>query len=151
MGQMEDAGTIGFTRRGGIPRINVKSPLFERFFKDVSKGAVQKDKIFGANLYSFPIDESVRNEFLESTSTLLTGGDAFFGIKTDGTPWFNLGFLRAVGAAEGVTFPLHSLFPLKYVENGMLAKNIKMGVSKLLREFISDYEVNIRFAVSSKV
>lgn len=148
------AGTVGLSRKGGIPRLFLKSPLLENYFKTASGGEVspRPDKVFGRKLYRIQLDPNTEQEFLKEHGVCLSGADAFFGINgSNNTPWFNLAFLRTVGASEGVYFPLQSMLPIKLIESGAFAKCIRGGIGKLLKEFIVDFNTELSFSYTTRV
>lgn len=152
-GNPENIGTVNLSRKGGTLKLVYKSALLENYFRTVSRGETflpKADKVFGQKLYKVEVDEVAEREFLTDTGCLLSSTDAFYG-NSGGQTWFNISFLRAVGAGEGVVIPVQSMLPLKLVENGVFAKALRSGISKLLREFIIDYDVQLDFSYRSRV
>jgi hypothetical protein len=152
-GSPVNAGTVSLSRKGGVPRLFVKSSLLENYFKMTSRGETmpKPDRVFGTTLYRIALDSATEQEFLNETNILLQGADAFFGNHPQGGTWFNLAFLRTVGITEGIHFPIHTMLPIKLIESGQFAKACRQGISKLLKEFIVDFETEIQFSYRSKV
>jgi hypothetical protein len=154
-GAPENVGKISLSRKGGVLRLYLKSPLLENYFRVASKGEVtlKADKTFGVPLYRITLDATTESEFLQEASVILSGGESFFGSVSGGSTglWFNLAFLRAVGASEGIYFPIQNIMPLKLVENGSFAKAVRLGVNKLLKEFIVDFETELQFSYRTRV
>lgn len=144
---MKDVGKIAFSRKGGQPRIFIKSPLLESFFRDLSNGKVINDPVFGVKLYGIRLDEKVSQDFWDETGVSFSEGSTLYGTTAKGTTWFNMGFIRAVGAGEGISIPINTLFPVKFLEDGSFATAMRKGLNKLLREFVCDFDFSLDFAV----
>lgn len=146
-GVPKDAGTIALKRTSGVPRLYIKSPLLENYFRTISKGMTEKnpDTVFGTTLYRLQMEKTTDAEFVNDAGVLLGNSNQFYGTLPNGNVWFNLAFIRSVGVGEGLHLNIHSMLPTKLIENGVFAKTIRQGITKLIKEFIVDFDVELGF------
>jgi hypothetical protein len=140
------------SKKNGKHKLVVKSPLFENYFKEQSKGEItlHSNSLWGVPQYRFQIDPNVQAE-------LLRLGVQFGEMKTfwqrrndvlgGGGPYFNISFLSCVGLGQGLSFPIKDMVPLSLLEGPdyVFNNNMKRGLYYLVKQFLQEYEASISF------
>jgi hypothetical protein len=143
------------SRKNGKISLRVRSPLFEAYFREQSKGALtQTSNVWGVPLYNVKIDPQVDND-------LSLCGVTFYRIRglwqaiNNGPPrlgpggapdiLFNVSFLLAKGIEDGLVFNLKDQIPLSLIEGPdfVFANTMRRGLYQITKQFLMDYEATI--------
>jgi hypothetical protein len=154
------------SRKNGKIKLKVKSPLFEKYFRDQAKGEVGGiDPLWGVPLYRVEIDPQVDQElaafgvsfrslnrtFWRDLSGPLNKVDRYQpdppGEHRNGLTnniLFNISFLLAEGLGEGLEFSLRQL-PLSLIEGPgfIYTTTLRRGLYHVVKQFLMDYEATV--------